>query len=394
MDSAFRCMKSILDFTQMSITFEATFTQFLDDLKGTFPEYTEAFTRASSLSDCRARFLTVWRTNASIIAAQDASVFTVDGIELVPGFKITSVLWSELSQQTRSVIWKYLSTLLLLAATDSTEQDKGGLWDISGFQHSMESMMAHLKGAVTAAGGAGDARDARDTTAPIEESETANIFSGLFAKLGKIAERIDLSGASSVPDFKIPERLMKGTLFKIVEELIHEFKPEDFGISPEMMESKDPRAMFEYLQEILTKKPDLLMSAGKKIAKKLQTKFANGAINREDILNEVEELMKEFSGNSAFSDLFGNIGEMLRSTERETGNDVSGRRREVQERLRKKASEKAAKRAAVDLSAAIGHVATGSTGATMDHARAIAATNELLLEAEKDNVKKVKKHKL
>ena len=369
-----------------AITFEATFDQFLEDLKGTFPEYAAALTLAGSFADRQTRFLEVWRTLSTAVAAQDGNVFSATGLELVPGFKMTAALWAELSPRTQSVIWKYLSTLLLLSATDNAEQEEGGLWDISGFQHSMEAMMAHLREA--AAGATGPAGGAGDAEGPA--SAAAGLFGGLFEKLGKIAERFgaggvpDISGAT--PDFKIPERLMKGTIAKIVEEIVHEFKPEDFGITPEMMETKDPRAMFDYLQEIFTKKPDLLMSAGKKIAKKLQAKFTSGAIKRDDIIAEVEELMKEFSGNSAFSELFGNLGEMLRSSEKESGNEGSARRREVQDRLRKKAAEKAAKKAAGSVGAVFGGGSSLSnsviSGAELEAAEmaAAAAANALLLE--------------
>jgi len=88
------------------------------------------------------------------------------------------------------------------------------------------------------------------------------------------------------------------------------------------------------------------MSAAKKIATKIQKKFESGAIKREDIIREAEELMAEFQENDAFSSLFGSLGEMLKSSERESGNEGSARRREVQERLRKQKAEKDAKKAA------------------------------------------------
>ena len=371
--------------SSVTITFEATFNQFLEDLKGTFPEYVAALTAAAAAPDRQTRFLDVWRAHSTAVGAQDATIFAGSGLELVPGFVMTAALWAELSPRTHSVIWKYLSTLLLLSATLTAEQEEGGLWDISGFQHSMEMMMSHLREAAAAASSAaGPAGGAGDTAT----DAASNLFSGLFEKLGGIAAKlgvgVDASGAAP-PDFKIPERLMKGTIAKIVEEIVHEFKPEDFGITPEMMETKDPRAMFDYLQEIFTKKPDLLMSAGKKIAKKLQAKFASGAIKREEIITEVEELMKEFSGNSAFSELFGNLGEMLRSSEKESGNEGSARRREVQDRLRKKAAEKAAKKAAGGLSAVLGGSTVSNTvvsAADLAAAEmaAAAAANALLLE--------------
>jgi aminopeptidase N len=111
-----------------------------------------------------------------------------------------------------------------------------------------------------------------------------------------------------------------------------------------MLETQDPAKVFEYLQEVFTKNPEKLMSAAQRIAKKLQTKFLRGEIKREEIITEIEELMKEFSGNEAFNAIFGNLGELLSSSAKATGNEGSERRRVVQERLRKKAAEKEAKK--------------------------------------------------
>lgn len=310
----------------METTFQTTYLQFLEDLKGTFPEYVSALTFAATLPNCKERFKEVWCPRAASVASRDDALFA-SGVELVSGFVLTNTLWSELSPNTQTAIWKYLSTLLLLVvAEDSASAD---VWDISGFQTSMADMMNFLK----LSGGDGDT------------------FSGMFEQLGKMMESFglkDLSGAAAdilPPNFKIPEKLFKGHIAKIVEELVKEFNPEDFGITPEMIDSKDPKAIFNLLQEIFTKKPDLLMSAGQKIAKKLQAKFQSGSIRREEIIREVEELMKEFSDNEAFSQLFGSLGDLMKMSEKTTGNEGSARRREVQERLRRKQAEKEARRA-------------------------------------------------
>lgn len=346
------------------MSFGKTYKQFLDDLKGTFPEYTAALTLAESLPDIQERFVEVWRNYAAAVAAQDSRIFDTKGIELVPGFVMTEKLWGELSAGTHSAIWKYISTLLLLAAASESSKTDGGLWDISGFQTSMEEMMKHLK-----------------------SEDGSGAFMDMFAQLGKMAESMGLKDLSGASAFKIPEKLFKGHIAKIVEELVKEFKPEDFGITAEMMESKDPKAVFNYLQEIFTKKPEMLMAAGQKIAKKLQAKFMSGSIKREEIIREVEELMKEFSDNEAFSELFGSLGDILKSSDKETGNEGSARRREVQERLRRKQAEKAAKRAAGTTGAAGGAGASNlvihsSVEAEAHRAEAEAALAFLLAEEE------------
>jgi hypothetical protein len=332
-----------------AVTFNSTYTAFLEDLKGTFPEYTAALTLAGSLPDVKTRFVDVWRTHTSEITAKNAAIFTDTGIELVPGFVMTKKLWAELSAGTQGAIWKYLSSLLLLAASEQAE----GLWDLSGFQHDMDEMMKQLK-----EGGDGHLKD-------------------MFEKLGKMASSFgipDLSGVAG--KFKIPEKLFKGHIAKIAEELVKEFKPEDFGISPEMLETDDPARVFTYLQEIFTKKPETMMQAAQKIAKKIQAKFQRGEIRREDIIREAEELMKEFSDNPAFSEMFGSLGEMFKMGEKESGNEGSARLREARDRLRKKAAEKEARRA-VPAAAAENRIVHSEA-----ELRAAAAAAAMLLEEE------------
>jgi hypothetical protein len=355
-------MKPTLDFIQMAAapTFESTYAQFVDDLKGTFPEFSDALTHAATLPERKTRFVQIWKTHTSDVAACNAVVFDGAGIEIIPGFVMTRKLWNELSESTHAVIWKYISSLLLLAAASSSKDDEGGLWDLSGFNADMENMMKMLSESGGEAGvdTAGLGESMKDIFSKL--SSMASMFGGLGGAAAGLKPE-DLSGAAS--KFKIPERLFKGHIARIAEELVKEFKPEDFGISPEMLESDDPARVFNYLQEVFTKKPELMMSAAQKIAKKIQAKFQRGEIKREDIIREAEELMKEFSENTAFSELFGSLGEMLKGSEKESGNEGSARRREVQERLRRKAAEKEAKKA----------VSTGGTN--------VIATNEAELSA-------------
>ena len=349
-----------------AVTFDSTYAQFVSELKGTFPEFAAAL--SSVPEGAKAHFVATWKPHTAAIASQTATIFAGSGIELVPGVRMTAALWAELSAGTQAAIWKYLSSLLLLVASaDET------LWDLSGFAHDMEELMKRLK----AEGG----------------GETPSMMKEMFEKLGKMAETFgfdakDLSGAAAAAGkFKIPERLFKGHIAKIAEELVKEFKPEDFGISPDLLTSDDPSRVFTYLQEVFTKKPELLMGAAQKIAKRLQAKFQNGSIKREEIIREAEELMAEFSENDAFSSMFGSLGEMLKGSEKEAGQDGSARLRETRERMKKKQAEKEARKASAATAAAAG----GSTSAEANvifHTSVAAATVKaqeaeaaLLLEA-------------
>jgi len=345
-------------------TFDSTYTQFLDELSGTFPEFASALTTARTLPDRQARFLDTWTPLTSDVATKNASIFTATGVALIPGVMMTASLWAELSAATHAALWTYISSLLLLAASESKKE----LWDLSGFAHDMEEMMKNLKST---------------------DGETPTLMKELFEKLGNMAKGFgmpDLSGVAGAAagaagkGFKIPERLFKGHIAKIAEELVKEFKPEDFGISPELLKSDDPASVFTYLQEVFTKKPELLMGAAQKIAKRIQAKFQKGEIKREDIIREAEELMKEFSENEAFSSMFGSLSEMMKMNEKESGSDGSARLRETRERMRKKQAEKAA--AATAATSNSGNVIVDTAAVAAAASLRAAAEASLLLEAE------------
>ena len=282
-------------------TFASAFTAFCEDLLPTFPELTTVITavQARPIADVEKEFVALWKSNPAVLTLRDATyLFTHD---FLPGVRVTEALWKEVSEMTHKAIWNHLQTLALLSATSF---DAGSL-DLSG-------MMAQMK-----------------------EMAESPMMKSMMEKLKEM-----MGGSGAAP--KLPERLFKGQIAKMAEELAREFKPEDFGLSPELLESSDPTKIFGYLQEVFTKKPELLMAGAKRIAQKIQAKFERGELKREDLMREAEEMMKEFSDNPMFSELFGGLTEMLSGSDKETGNEGSARRRAVQERLRKKMDAKKA----------------------------------------------------
>lgn len=359
----------------MAATFLSTYAQFLAELGLTFPEYAESIKAAAACT--AAEFGALWTPYTAAVAAQDESIFTEAGIPLVKGVVMTAALWGELGPATRAAIWKYLSSLLLLYAVDAEEEE--GPWDLSGFKANLDRMMKTLR------------EDAKDLSGG-SPTPFASLFEKLTGMMGAGAAGAAGAGAAGAgagttagPSIKLPERLFKGHIAKIAEELVREFKPEEFGIDAAMLESKDPTVAFAYLQEIFTKKPELMMNAAQKIGKRLQAKFAKGEINRDEIIREAEELMKEFSDNEAFSSLFGSLGEMFKSGEKESGNEGSARRREVQERLRRKQAAKKEAAAATTVPAANVVVDAAASAA------AAAATASLLADEESIAVKSAKR---
>jgi hypothetical protein len=151
---------------------------------------------------------------------------------------------------------------------------------------------------------------------------------------------------------QLPERFLKGHMAKLAQEIVKDIKPEDLGITPEMIEEceKNPSRAFDILLQVFGNNPDILQKTIQRIGKRLQQKFTSGSINPSEIAREAEELMKEFANNSSFVEMMegikGAFGFADMGIARQAGREGSARLAIARDRLKKKASEKEARKAA------------------------------------------------
>ncbi len=302
----------------LRVTFDQKYEEFATDLLGALPELTTQIQAAQGLSkDERfGRFVEEVFPHAG--PGRDGK--QNPGLVL-PGVTITDTLWAALSEGSKKAIQEYLTLLTFCALT-------------SGAKHSMD-----LSGNPT-----------REWMDDFMKSWKDKLDSVDFESMSK--KLADLMGGMSPDKFpKIPERLLKGHLAKLAEELVREFKPEDFGLDAEELRSvdNDPGSAFQLLTEIYTKRPEVLQRAIQRVATRLQDMIKRGKIRPDQIAAEAEELMKEFTGNTAFVEMM----ESFRNTfgmedpdlAREAGQEGTARRNIVKERLRQKlAAKQAAKK--------------------------------------------------
>jgi hypothetical protein len=143
---------------------------------------------------------------------------------------------------------------------------------------------------------------------------------------------------------------------KLAQEIVKDITPEDLGISPEMIAEceKNPSRAFDILFQVFGNNPAIIQKTVQKIGKRLQQKIASGQIRPQEIAREAEELMKEFAGNSSFVDMMegikGAFGFQDMDMAKAAGREGSARLAMVKDRLKKKASEKEAKKAAQNAS--------------------------------------------
>ena len=332
--------------SEVKTRFMAIVTQFTNELSLSYPELGPAITKYLKKKDsCLDLFGTLVPSLKESVANRNDDFFLKskgDGPEVLPGIHFSAKLWRESSKETRTVFWDYLASLILLFNLNLK---------MSGSAPSNSSAPA-----------TDASEEMPDFTAMIDEmtkgfksEEFKKIFENLKTTFDKF---VDLSGsipptpsddeAGPAGDFKfptIPESLQNGQIAKIAAELAGEFTPADLGIDAELMEKMNPIQIFEHLQFVYTNNPDLLTGAMKRVAKKIENKFASGSLKRETLMAEAKELMEHFTDNPAFKEMFQTFGTMFTNPADMFGGggstgSSSDRLQKARERLRKKTEEK------------------------------------------------------
>ena len=287
----------------VDIMFLTKYVEFCEELKVVYPEATTIIDIAKALPDeeKKARFIKyiVPKVTATKrISNQNPGV-------LLPGVLVSNAKWAEFSPTTKQAIQEFL-TVLTFCATFGAE----GM-NMKWAEEALNAMK--------------------------EKFNTAD-FKSLSDKIMDLMK----SGQFS----SLPERLMKGQIAKLAEDLVKEFKPEDFGLTAEELQraGSDPTQAFGLLSQIYTRNPAMLQTVMKRIAKRLQEKVQRGELRPQELAAEAEELMKEFTENPAMKELMESFKGMFGMDDpdvaRAAGRDGSSRMNIVRERLRKKMEAK------------------------------------------------------
>ena len=325
--------------------FLAIVTQFTNELSLSYPELEKPITAYMKRKDPFDGFAALAVALKTPVAARDDSFFLKSGgkgIEILPGIFFSAKLWLDTSKETRVVFWDYLASLILL--------------------NNMFVATAGSNAGAAASGGGGGAAasvgeempDFEEMMKEMSEGFKSEEFRGIFENMKNMFK--DLSGASvpSADDEEgtkktpfemptIPEHLQNGLIAKIATELAGEFKPEDLGIDTDLMEKMNPMQIFEHLQHVYEHNPSLLTEAMKRVAGKIQGKFASGALNRDALMREAKELMTYFTDNPAFKDMMESFSGIFENPLVNPGGgkgSQSERLAAAKERLRKKAEAK------------------------------------------------------
>ncbi len=310
--------------------FQIKYNEFVEDLMGAVPEYSVQIQVAKGLST--EERVKRFQVEVKINGNESGKNNKVNPGTVLPGVTITDSLWTTLSENTQNAIWEYLRILSICMFMESGFSGPGPEDKPEWLEDAMNEMKDKLKNV--------------DFEGMLKKFMT--FFKPSDSDSGSSeGDAADVSGSSFFNKMpKLPEKFLKGHLAKLAEELVKDIKPEDLGMSPELMAEceKSPSRAFDILLNVFTNNPNIIQNTVQKIGKRLQQKIMSGAIRPQEIAREAEELMKEFVGNSSFVDMMGNLKSAFGFEDmdlaRSAGREGSARLSMARDRLRKKLEKK------------------------------------------------------
>ena len=287
----------------LDAAFKKKYTEFIQELHETFPELKKELDAASALplEEAMKQYAQRVMPNHSKLSEK----LVCPGI-ILPGVTISDSLWEAVGDATKKAIYDYLSILDLSAIYSS------GMGTTGFSKEWAEKIM-------------GSWRDRMDK---VDFQSLSEKFKDLFG------------GDGALP--KLPEKFLKGKLAQLAEDIVKEFKPEDFGLRPEDLEEveKNPTRAFEILMKVSSSNPHLLQTAMMRVGKKLQTKIQRGELRPQDLAAEAEQLMEEFQSNPAFVQMMESFRSAFSfedpAAAKASGRDDLGRLAQVKNRLKAK----------------------------------------------------------
>lgn len=298
--------------------FQAKYEEFAADLLESFPEMAPQIRGALAIP--AAERVATYKT-AVFPTARSASARKPDVCPgtLLPGVIMSAELWETTGSRTKKAILEYLSLLNLSVAFLSMGEGEGAGEGAAEFTKDWAEQMM---------------RDARASMSKIDFDNLSKTFFKAFG-----------SDGGALPP--LPEKFLKGRLARLAEDMVKEFRPEDFGLKPEDIEAceRDPTRAFEILMKTSMSNPAMIQGAIGRVAKKLQDKVARGELKPQELVAEAEELIKEFQTHPAFVELMKSFKDAFNVDEdmdlaRASGRDGEGRLAAARARLRKKLEAK------------------------------------------------------
>ena len=223
-------------------------------------------------------------------------------VELLPGINFTELWHEDITEKTKSTIWKYLQLILFSIVTEINSEESFGdtakLFEAINqdeFKQKIEETIAQMDSIFNSRGHPNNPDDINDETG----REVGNESGG--------------EGGMEIPTTNLPDAeelhdhinsMMDGKLGCLAKEIAEE-TANDLDIDIEDANSVDD--VFKQL----FKNPTKLMNLVKNVGSKLDNKIKSGTIKESELLEEASELvnkMKSMPGMNNFENMFSKMG--------------------------------------------------------------------------------------
>jgi hypothetical protein len=259
--------------------FQKVIRDFVADLKETFPEYAPLIDKGCAdqekvFAHCQQKFPP--RFFDILYKKEDIFADSAD-TEFLPLIHFNNIWSSDISDNTREIIWKYFQ-LILFSVVGSLENkelfgDTAKLFETineSEFKSKLEETFANMQDMFDQ----GEAGDGGEAKIPNAEDIHGHISGMLDGKLGKLAK-------------------------EIAEETAND-------LNLDMEDATDMKGVFNNL----VKNPDKLMGLVKNVGSKLDSRIKSGELKESELISEATDIMNRMKDMPGMGDIQSLIAKM------------------------------------------------------------------------------------
>ena len=291
--------------------FKKIIKEFSSDLKNTFPELVDKLTDIENSchdNNLRDYCKNIYMPQFFNIIYENDELFD-NAIELLPGINFKELYHSNISENTKKVIWKYLQLLLLTGINDMKDNDAFGesakLFEAIDNNQLFEKISETMSGLEEMFSNYSNNTDENENNEEDNQDKDDNNESDDDETESKKNKKFNMN---DFKDFLNPEKLndhlsgiMDGKIGQLAKEIasdaMEDFKSE--GIDLEDSENA-MKNMF--------KNPTKLMGLVKKIGGKLDKKMKDGTIDEKELLEEATDIMDKIQDIPGLKNMMSQMG--------------------------------------------------------------------------------------
>ena len=281
-----------------SNNFKKIIREFVDDLSNTFSDFNEILDIKSRIIEndeseaLEAYCKETYPKHFFDILYENEKMFDTP-VELLPKVDFSKIFTDEISDNTKSTIWKYLKLILFSIVTDNdTNKDAFGETSKLFEAINQDEFKEKLQDTINEIEDLFKKNEDSQPTSDNMENEDNNDFTKNLPNAEELNEHIN--------------KMMNGKIGSLAKEIAEE-TTKDLNLDLDVEDAENVNDVFKKL----FKNPAKLMDLVKNVGSKLDSKIKSGEIKESELINEASELvknMKDMPGMGNIESIFKKMG--------------------------------------------------------------------------------------